>query len=117
MGEFELQFPAEQRTLHLHPDRLWIWEEDVYLDENRHPWLSMTFEIEGCFQVLLQQKDVSLGEPKTPSQLRSYVLPLMWQLYPGSQYRGSDSSYWRIVYHVEFGDIQDMLLEKLPDME
>ena len=40
-------------------------------------------------------------EALCPSQLTPYPLPLMWQLYPGRRYRGSDSSFWRIVYHIK----------------
>lgn len=36
-----------------------------------------------------------------PSQLPPSPLPLMWQLYPGRRYRGSDSSFWHIVYHIQ----------------
>uniref|UniRef100_A0A8D1F9P8 T-cell leukemia/lymphoma protein 1A n=1 Tax=Sus scrofa TaxID=9823 RepID=A0A8D1F9P8_PIG len=50
-----------------------------------------------------------------PSQLTPYPLPLMWQLYPGRRYRGSDSSFWHIVYHIKFSGMEDMLLEQLPD--
>lgn len=49
----------------------------------------------------MRQEDVPLGEPVCPSQLGPYLLPVMWQLYPGRRYRGSDSSFWRIVYHIE----------------
>lgn len=52
-------------------------------------------------QVLLRQQDVSLGSPMTPEQLTAYELPLLWQLYPGKRYRGSDSKFWLILYHVK----------------
>lgn len=37
----------------------------------------------------------------SPSQLSPGPLPIMWQLYPGQRYRGSDSRFWRIVYHIQ----------------
>lgn len=49
----------------------------------------------------MRQEDVSLGEAMCPSLLAPCPLPSMWQLYPGRRYRGSDSSFWRIVYHIE----------------
>ncbi|MXQ87515.1 hypothetical protein E5288_WYG000059 [Bos mutus] len=85
----------------LHPDHLWIWEKAVYVDENQRTWLPITIEIEGSLQVLMRQEDVPLGDPVSPSQLGPYLLPVMWQLYPGRRYRASDSSFWRIVYHIE----------------
>ncbi|EFB15261.1 hypothetical protein PANDA_009272 [Ailuropoda melanoleuca] len=56
---------------------------------------------ESSLQVLMRQEDVSLGEAVCPSLLAPCPLPSMWQLYPGRRYRGSDSSFWRIVYHIE----------------
>ncbi|XP_012646490.1 T-cell leukemia/lymphoma protein 1A [Microcebus murinus] len=109
MGEFR---PCGVQPT-LYPDRLWIWEKAVYMDENRRTWLSIIIETEDELQVLLRQKDVPLGEPLRPSQLLPGLLPLMWQLYPGERYRGSDSSFWRIVYHVKLSDTEDLLLEKL----
>lgn len=52
-------------------------------------------------QVILRQQDISLGSPMTPEQLEAYELPLLWQLYPGKRYRGSDSTFWQILYHVK----------------
>ncbi|XP_065762151.1 T-cell leukemia/lymphoma protein 1A [Muntiacus reevesi] len=102
----------------LHPDHLWIWEKAVYVDENRRTWLPITIEVQPLsLQVLLRQEDVPLGDPVCPSQLGPYLLPVMWQLYPGRRYRASDSSFWRIVYHIEIGGTEDMLLEQLPDPE
>lgn len=49
----------------------------------------------------MRQEDVPLGEARCPSLLTPCLLPSMWQLYPGRRYRGSDSSFWRIVYHIE----------------
>ncbi|XP_030877076.1 T-cell leukemia/lymphoma protein 1A [Leptonychotes weddellii] len=85
----------------LHPDHLWIWERSVYVDENQRTWLPITIETESSLQVLMRQEDVSLGEAVCPSLLAPCPLPSMWQLYPGRRYRGSDSSFWRIVYHIE----------------
>ncbi|TEA29753.1 hypothetical protein DBR06_SOUSAS7110003, partial [Sousa chinensis] len=78
-----------------------------------------SLQLESSLQVLMRQEDVPLGEPVCPSQLGPYLLPVMWQLYPGRRYRGSDSSFWRIVYHIEasFGDTEDMLLEQMADPE
>ncbi|CAI9158093.1 unnamed protein product [Rangifer tarandus platyrhynchus] len=103
----------------LHPDHLWIWEKAVYVDENRRTWLPITIETESSLQVLLRQEDVPLGDPVCPSQLGPYLLPVMWQLYPGRRYRASDSSFWRIVYHIKasIDGTEDMLLEQLPDPE
>uniref|UniRef100_A0A8C3YSK4 T-cell leukemia/lymphoma protein 1A n=1 Tax=Catagonus wagneri TaxID=51154 RepID=A0A8C3YSK4_9CETA len=99
----------------LHPDHLWIWAKAVYVDENQRTWLPIIIETESGLQVLMRQEDVALGEALCPSQLTPYPLPLMWQLYPGRRYRGSDSSFWRIVYHIEFSGMEDMLLEQLRD--
>ncbi|KAG5198341.1 hypothetical protein JEQ12_008031 [Ovis aries] len=85
----------------IHPDHLRMWEKAVYVDENRRTWLPITLKIENNLQVLFRQQDVPLGEPVPPSQLGPHQLPVMWQLYPGLRYRASDSSFWRIVYHVE----------------
>ncbi|XP_066132759.1 T-cell leukemia/lymphoma protein 1A-like [Saccopteryx bilineata] len=103
----------------LHPDRLWIWRKAVYVDENQRTWLPISIEVmdRHSRQVLMRQEDIPLGEALRPSQLSPSLLPLMWQLYPGRRYRGSDSSFWRIVYHLEFSGIEDMLLEQLPDPE
>ncbi|XP_049753502.1 T-cell leukemia/lymphoma protein 1A [Elephas maximus indicus] len=98
----------------LHPDRLWFWEKAVYLDENQHAWLPIIMERNGGLQVLMRQGDAPLGEGVCPSQAPPSPLPLLWQLYPEGQYRCSDSSYWRIVYHVKFNNTEDMLLELLP---
>uniref|UniRef100_H0XLQ2 TCL1 family AKT coactivator A n=1 Tax=Otolemur garnettii TaxID=30611 RepID=H0XLQ2_OTOGA len=99
-----------------HPDRLWIWEKAVYKDENQRTWLPIAMEVttESGLQVLMHQEDVPLGKAMSPSELEPFLLPLMWQLYPEKRYRASDSSFWRIVYHVEFNGMEDMLLEKLP---
>ncbi|XP_016015331.2 T-cell leukemia/lymphoma protein 1A [Rousettus aegyptiacus] len=101
----------------LHPDHLWIWRKAVYVDENQRTWLPIVNETESCLQVLMRQEDVPRGEAMRPSQLPPSPLPLMWQLYPGRRYRGSDSSFWRIVYHIEFNGVEDMLLEQLPCAE
>ncbi|XP_052516122.1 T-cell leukemia/lymphoma protein 1A [Budorcas taxicolor] len=98
-----------------HPDHLRMWEKAVYVDENRRTWLPITLKIENSLQVLFRQQDVPLGEPVSPSQLGPHLLPVMWQLYPGLRYRASDSSFWRIVYHVEVSGTEEMLLEQLPD--
>uniref|UniRef100_A0A2K5PV03 T cell leukemia/lymphoma 1A n=2 Tax=Cebinae TaxID=38070 RepID=A0A2K5PV03_CEBIM len=50
----------------------------------------------------------------TPTQIGRSPLPLMWQLYPDGRYRSSDSSFWRIVYHVKIEGVKNMLLEQLP---
>uniref|UniRef100_A0A8C0WTX4 T-cell leukemia/lymphoma protein 1A n=1 Tax=Castor canadensis TaxID=51338 RepID=A0A8C0WTX4_CASCN len=104
---------SAQRTSH--PDRLWIWEKGVYTDENRRTWLPIVIKTDTSFQVLMRQENVPLGDPLSPTQLTSYQLPLMWQLYPGERYRGTDSRLWRIVYHIEFRGTEDMLLEQLPE--
>ncbi|XP_028620266.1 T-cell leukemia/lymphoma protein 1A-like [Grammomys surdaster] len=94
-----------------HPDRLWVWEKNVYLDEFRRSWLPVAIKSDGKFQVLMYQRDVTLGAAMTPSQLMPYQLPLMWQLYPGEKYRSCDSMFWKILYHVKFRDVEEMLLE------
>uniref|UniRef100_D3ZWG3 Tcl1 family Akt coactivator A n=2 Tax=Rattus norvegicus TaxID=10116 RepID=D3ZWG3_RAT len=96
-----------------HPDRLWLWEKHVYLDEFRRSWLPIVIKSNGKFQVIMRQKDVILGDSMTPSQLVPYELPLMWQLYPEERYRSSNSEFWQIVYHIKFKDDEDMLLELL----
>ncbi|XP_029806819.1 T-cell leukemia/lymphoma protein 1A [Suricata suricatta] len=87
----------------LHPDHLWIWERSVYVDENQRTWLPIIIQTESSLQVLMRQENVPLGEAVCPSLLAPGLLPSMWQLYPGRRYRGSDSSFWRIVYHIEIG--------------
>uniref|UniRef100_A0A452T5L9 T-cell leukemia/lymphoma protein 1A n=1 Tax=Ursus maritimus TaxID=29073 RepID=A0A452T5L9_URSMA len=54
----------------------------------------------------------------TPSSnlLAPCPLPSMWQLYPGRRYRGSDSSFWRIVYHIEASGEADSLLSREPNV-
>nr|1JNP_A Chain A, T-CELL LEUKEMIA/LYMPHOMA PROTEIN 1A [Mus musculus]1JNP_B Chain B, T-CELL LEUKEMIA/LYMPHOMA PROTEIN 1A [Mus musculus] len=94
-----------------HPNRLWIWEKHVYLDEFRRSWLPVVIKSNEKFQVILRQEDVTLGEAMSPSQLVPYELPLMWQLYPKDRYRSADSMYWQILYHIKFRDVEDMLLE------
>ncbi|XP_047395373.1 T-cell leukemia/lymphoma protein 1A [Sciurus carolinensis] len=113
MGELPF-FCAENAV---DPDRLWIWEKAVYVDENRRTWLPIIIKTENNFQVLMRQEDVTLGEALSPTQLMPCPLPLMWQLYPGRRYRGSDSSIWRVVYHIELRGMEDMLLEQLPPLE
>ncbi|XP_042799157.1 T-cell leukemia/lymphoma protein 1A [Panthera leo] len=85
----------------LHPDHLWIWERSVYVDENQRTWLPIIIEMESSLQVLMRQEDVLLGEAVCPGLLAPGLLPSMWQRYPGRRYRGSDSSFWRVVYHIE----------------
>ncbi|KAI2572685.1 TCL1A isoform 8 [Pan troglodytes] len=51
----------------------------------------------------------------TPTQIGPSLLPIMWQLYPDGRYRSSDSSFWRLVYHIKIDGVEDMLLELLPD--
>ncbi|XP_007942745.1 T-cell leukemia/lymphoma protein 1A [Orycteropus afer afer] len=113
MGELPF-FRAQSAS---HPDHLWIWEKDVYVDENHRTWLPIGFERDDSFQVLMRQANVPLGEAVCPSQTHPYHLPLMWQLYPGGRYRDSDSNFWLIVYHVQCNGMEDMLLERLPDPE
>uniref|UniRef100_A0A8C6GT29 T cell lymphoma breakpoint 1 n=1 Tax=Mus spicilegus TaxID=10103 RepID=A0A8C6GT29_MUSSI len=84
-----------------HPNRLWIWEKHVYLDEFRRSWLPVVIKSNEKFQVILRQEDVTLGEAMSPSQLVPYELPLMWQLYPKDRYRSCDSMYWQILYHIK----------------
>ncbi|XP_054423571.1 T-cell leukemia/lymphoma protein 1A-like [Pteronotus mesoamericanus] len=112
MGDFT--FSAHTTT---HPDRLWIWRQGVYVDENDRTWVPVNVEMERrlILKVLMRQEDVPRGEATRPSQLPPSLLPLMWQLYPGRRYRASDSSFWRIVYHIEVGGTEDLLLEQMPD--
>uniref|UniRef100_A0A8I3W6U5 TCL1 family AKT coactivator A n=1 Tax=Callithrix jacchus TaxID=9483 RepID=A0A8I3W6U5_CALJA len=84
-----------------HPDRLWIWEKFVYLDENQRTWLPLVIKKEDKLQVFFRQEVTLLGKPMTPTQIGPSLLPLMWQLYPDGRYRSSDSGFWRIVYHVK----------------
>ncbi|XP_023061339.1 T-cell leukemia/lymphoma protein 1A isoform X2 [Piliocolobus tephrosceles] len=122
-----------------HPDRLWAWDKFVYLDEKQRAWLPLTIEvqpalermarqqgqppgvwdalgrIEDRLRVLLRQEDILLGNPMTPSQIGPSLLPILWQLYPDGRYRSSDSSFWRLVYHIKIDGVEDMLLELLPD--
>ncbi|XP_032036054.1 T-cell leukemia/lymphoma protein 1A [Hylobates moloch] len=100
-----------------HPDRLWAWEKFVYLDERQRAWLPLTIEIKDRLRlrVLLRREDVVLGSPMTPTQIGPSLLPVMWQLYPDGRYRSSDSSFWRLVYHIKIDGVEDLLLELLPD--
>ncbi|CAH6850953.1 T-cell leukemia/lymphoma protein 1A [Phodopus roborovskii] len=93
------------------PQRLWIWERHVYLDENKRCWLPIVLKTDEKFQVILRQQDVPLGAAMIPDQLVAYELPLMWQLYPGKKYRSNDSMFWQIQYHIKFRGVEDMLLE------
>ncbi|KAH0521085.1 T-cell leukemia/lymphoma protein 1A [Microtus ochrogaster] len=67
------------------PERLWIWERHVYLDEHKRSWLPIILKTDEKLQVIMRQQDVSLGSPMTPEQLTAYELPLLWQLYPGKR--------------------------------
>uniref|UniRef100_G1SNN1 T cell leukemia/lymphoma 1A n=1 Tax=Oryctolagus cuniculus TaxID=9986 RepID=G1SNN1_RABIT len=87
--------------LGVHPSRLWIWDKAVYMDEKRRTWLPIIIKGESSLQVLLRQEDVPLGEAVSPNHLAPNVLPFMWQLYPERRYRGSDSSFWHVVYHIK----------------
>ncbi|XP_035118083.1 T-cell leukemia/lymphoma protein 1A [Callithrix jacchus] len=100
-----------------HPDRLWIWEKFVYLDENQRTWLPLVIKVQPALErmVFFRQEVTLLGKPMTPTQIGPSLLPLMWQLYPDGRYRSSDSGFWRIVYHVKIEGLEDMLLEQLPD--
>nr|XP_003929059.1 T-cell leukemia/lymphoma protein 1A [Saimiri boliviensis boliviensis] len=98
-----------------HPDRLWIWQKFVYLDEHRRTWLPLVMEKEDKLRVLFRQEVTILGKPMTPTQIGPSPLPLMWQLYPNRRYRSSDSSFWRIVYHVRIEGLENLFLEQLPD--
>uniref|UniRef100_A0ABI7XAZ1 T cell leukemia/lymphoma 1A n=1 Tax=Felis catus TaxID=9685 RepID=A0ABI7XAZ1_FELCA len=98
----------------LHPDHLWIWERSVYVDENQRTWLPIIIEMESSLQVLMRQEDVLLGEAVCPGLLAPGLVPSMWQLYPGRRYRGSDSSFWRIVYHIEEARSQEEKDERMP---
>ncbi|XP_051007598.1 T-cell leukemia/lymphoma protein 1A [Acomys russatus] len=109
MAEHQAYRPEKPK----HPDRLWVWEKNVYLDEFRRSWLPIIPKNEGKLQVLLRQEDVPLGAGMTPAQLEPYELPLMWQLYPEDRYRSSDSGFWKIVYHIKFKNVEDLLLEKM----
>ncbi|XP_053784956.1 T-cell leukemia/lymphoma protein 1A [Desmodus rotundus] len=109
MGEFAF---SEHRTVH--PDRLWIWRQGVYVDENDCTWVPANVQTEGNVRVLMRQEDVPRGEAMRPSELPPSVLPIMWQLYPGHRYRCSDSSFWRIVFHIEVAGTEDLLLEHIP---
>nr|XP_006971780.1 T-cell leukemia/lymphoma protein 1A [Peromyscus maniculatus bairdii] len=110
--------PPEQSELSPeNPERLWLWERNVYLDERRRSWLPAVVKNNGKIQVLLRQKSIPLGPAMTPKELEAYELPLMWQLYPGKKYRGSDSILWEIVYHIKFNDVEDMLLEQMETKE
>ncbi|KAF7464791.1 Hypothetical predicted protein [Marmota monax] len=57
--------------------------------------------MEGSLQVLMRQEDYPLDNPLSPTEMTPSLLPLLYQLYPERRYRGSDSSLWRIVYHIE----------------
>uniref|UniRef100_A0A8C9J6I0 Uncharacterized protein n=1 Tax=Panthera tigris altaica TaxID=74533 RepID=A0A8C9J6I0_PANTA len=50
-----------------------------------------------------------------PGLLAPGLLPPMWQGHPGRRYRGADSSFSRVVSHIE--GTEEMLLEQLPDPE
>ncbi|XP_011847065.1 PREDICTED: T-cell leukemia/lymphoma protein 1A isoform X1 [Mandrillus leucophaeus] len=107
--------PLREEEVTDHPDRLWAWDKFVYLDEKQRAWLPLTIEIEDRLRVLLRQEDIVLGNPMTPTQRGPSLLPILWQLYPDGRYRSSDSSFWRLVYHIKIDGVEDMLLELLPD--
>ncbi|KAM5338937.1 T-cell leukemia/lymphoma protein 1A-like [Glossophaga mutica] len=110
MSEFTF---SVHRTVH--PDRLWIWRPGVYVDENDQTWVTAKVEEQDGLKVLMRQEDVPRGEAMRPSQLPPSPLPVMWQLYPGQRYRASDSSFWRISYHIRVGGTEDLLLEQIPE--
>ncbi|KAM7058308.1 T-cell leukemia/lymphoma protein 1A-like [Molossus nigricans] len=87
----------------------------MYVDKNQRSWLPTIIEIDSRLQVLMCQEDIPGGEAMHTSQRPPSLLPLMWQLYPGRQYQGSDSSFWCAVYHFKLSSTEDVLLEQLPD--
>uniref|UniRef100_A0A667GCU7 T cell leukemia/lymphoma 1A n=1 Tax=Lynx canadensis TaxID=61383 RepID=A0A667GCU7_LYNCA len=99
------------------------WQEGLWSSVGPGAWALKVcpafppLQMESSLQVLMRQEDVLLGEAVCPGLLAPGLLPSMWQLYPGRRYRGSDSSFWRIVYHIEFSGTEEMLLEQLPDPE
>ncbi|XP_049626705.1 T-cell leukemia/lymphoma protein 1A-like [Suncus etruscus] len=108
---------VHQARVYKHPDHLWIWGKNTYLDENQRTWLPIIIENGSKRQVLVRQEDVEKGEAMRPSELSPHRLPLMWQLYPRNRYRDSDSNFWRIVYHVKIDQREDLMLEQIPDPE
>lgn len=89
------------------PARLRGWQEGLWSSVGPGAWALKVcpafppLQMESSLQVLMRQEDVLLGEAVCPGLLAPGLLPSMWQLYPGRRYRGSDSSFWRIVYHIE----------------
>ncbi|XP_013372601.1 PREDICTED: T-cell leukemia/lymphoma protein 1A [Chinchilla lanigera] len=97
-----LFFNRQLKHLTEHPSRLWIWDKVTFMDEQRRTWLPIILQTENNMQVLMRQETVTVGDPQSPTQLRSCPLPLMWQHYPSDRvYRASDSTLWRVVYHIE----------------
>ncbi|KAL1790180.1 T-cell leukemia/lymphoma protein 1A [Sigmodon hispidus] len=92
------------------PERLWLWEKHVYLDEHRRSWLPIVLKSNAKLQVILRQEDVPLGTAMVPRHLEAYELPLMWQLYPGKKYRSHDSVMWQIVYHIKSAQLSQLVL-------
>uniref|UniRef100_A0A8C5YNP6 T-cell leukemia/lymphoma protein 1A n=1 Tax=Marmota marmota marmota TaxID=9994 RepID=A0A8C5YNP6_MARMA len=93
------------------------WNMLLFVDETYRTWLPIIIKMEGSLQVLMRQEDYPLDNPLSPTEMTPSLLPLLYQLYPERRYRGSDSSLWRIVYHIEYNRVEDMLLEMLPTPE
>uniref|UniRef100_A0A8C9PAE1 T-cell leukemia/lymphoma protein 1A n=1 Tax=Spermophilus dauricus TaxID=99837 RepID=A0A8C9PAE1_SPEDA len=108
---FEPDYPPD-------PDHLWRWNMLLFVDETYRTWLPIIIKVQPRdLQVLMRQEDYPLESPLSPSEMTPSLLPLLYQLYPERRYRGSDSSLWRIVYHIEYNRVEDMLLEQLPTPE
>ncbi|KAM5273679.1 T-cell leukemia/lymphoma protein 1A [Ctenodactylus gundi] len=105
------------RHLTQDPSRLWIWDETAYKDGEQRVWVPLIYQKDNVRHMLLRQQDIPLGKAMSPTQLSHSHLPLMWQLYDNRIYRCSDSSLWRVVYHIEFCGIEDLLLEHVPNLK
>lgn len=58
-----------------HPDRLWIWEKAVYVDENQRTWLPITIEVRPIWgqagrAAWASPSLVQPGEPETPQAVQ-----------------------------------------------
>ncbi|XP_070258770.1 T-cell leukemia/lymphoma protein 1A-like [Myotis yumanensis] len=101
-----------------HPIQLMILGPSVYEDEKKRMWLHLAMETGGVVQVRLRRENLPSGHTAlTTCPQTSSTMPLMWTLYPGSQYVDFMGRFWRIVHHIKEDGVEEMMLEKKDNSE
>ncbi|XP_008841010.1 T-cell leukemia/lymphoma protein 1B [Nannospalax galili] len=94
------------------PCSLWYLRPGLYEDENRRTWVVASLEIstsrpyqnqpDPCITTVtihLRHVTEFCQELLSFSEASFQRLPIMWQLYPGGVYRGTDSHFWQLMAH------------------